>query len=123
MKLLNANERKKILKTELRRIVSIIKREYKPNKIILFGSLVNEKVHAWSDIDLLIVKDTEKRPVDRCIEICKLIHPNVGIDLFVYTPAEYDGLVKEKFSLLMNILKKGKVLYEERNRGVAKNRS
>ena len=108
VKLLNVNERKKILKSELNRIVNIIKREYKPDRIILFGSLANGKVHEWSDIDLLIVKDTEKRPVDRCIEICKLVHPNVGIDLFVYTPTEYEGLLEEKFSLLMNILKEGK---------------
>ena len=83
MKLLNETERKKSLTNELKRIVSIIKREYKPDKIILFGSLANGKVHEWSDIDLLIVKNTEKRPVDRCIEICKLIHPKVGIDLFI----------------------------------------
>jgi len=123
VKLLNVNERKKILKSELNRIVNIIKREYKPDRIILFGSLANGKVHEWSDIDLLIVKDTEKRPVDRCIEICKLVHPNVGIDLFVYTPTEYEGLLEEKFSLLMNILKEGKVLYEKRNRRMAKDRS
>ncbi len=115
MKLLNLNERRKTLKSELNRIVSIIKSEYKPDKIILFVSLANGKVHKWSDIDLLIVKDTKKRPVDRCIEICKLVHPNVGIDLFVYTPTEYDELVKEKFSLLMRILLEGKVLYEKRN--------
>ena len=123
MRLLNGTERRKALKSEIKRIVSIIKKEYKPDKIILFGSLVNGKVHEWSDIDLLIVKDTEKRPVDRCIEICKLIHPNVGIDLFVYTPAEYEGLIKEKFSLLMRILREGRVLYEKRNRRMAKDRS
>lgn len=121
--LLHTNERKKNLRSELNRIVSIIKKEYKPSKIVLFGSLAQGNVHEWSDIDLLIVKETEKRPVDRAIEICKLIHPNVGIDLFVYTPMEYETLVKEKFSLLMSILREGRVLYEKRNRGMAKNRS
>ncbi|MEW6374228.1 MAG: nucleotidyltransferase domain-containing protein [Thermodesulfobacteriota bacterium] len=123
MKLLDRNERKKVLRDEINRIVGIIKKEYKPDKIILFGSMAKGEVDEWSDIDLLIVKDTEKRPVDRSIEICKLIHPNVGIDLFVYTPEEYDALIKEKFSLMMNILREGKVLYEKGNRRVAKNRS
>ena len=110
----NIIERERTLKNELERILTIIKREYKPDKVILFGSLANGRVHEWSDIDLLIVKDTEKRPIDRCIEICKLVHPEVGIDLFVYTPSEYEELLKEKFSLLMNILKQGIVVHEER---------
>jgi uncharacterized protein len=121
--LLHLNEKEKALKSELDRIVGVIKKEYKPDKIILFGSLAQGNVHEWSDIDLLIVKETEKRPVDRAIEICKLIHPNVGIDLFVYTPVEYENLVKGKFSQLMSILREGRVLYEKRNRGMAKNRS
>ncbi len=115
MKLLSVDERKKILKSELTRIVNIIKKEYQPDKIILFGSLTNGKIHEWSDIDLLIVKDTKKRPIDRCIEICNLVHPGIGIDLFVYTPEEYEILLKEKFSLLMSILREGKVLYEKRD--------
>lgn len=72
MNLLHLNEREKALKSELDRIVGVIKKEYKPDKIILFGSLAQGNVHEWSDIDLLIVKETEKRPVDRAIEICKL---------------------------------------------------
>lgn len=115
MKLLSVNEREKILKDELSRIIDIIKNEYRPDKIILFGSLASGGIHEWSDVDLLIVKDTEKRPVDRIMEICRLVHPKIGIDLFVYTPAEYEILVKEKFSLLMDILSKGRVLYEKRN--------
>lgn len=115
MKLINVNERKKILKDELRRIVDVIKEEYRPDRIILFGSLVKGRVHEWSDIDLLIVKDTKQRPVDRCTRVVSLVHPKVGIDLFVYTPREYKFLLKEKFSLLMGILKEGKILYEKRN--------
>jgi len=106
-------ERKKVLEKEVERIVSIIKEEYSPERIILFGSLANGKVHEWSDIDLLIVKETDKRPVDRTLEICKLIHPKVGIDLFVYTPNEYEALVREKFFFLVSILREGKVLYEK----------
>jgi predicted nucleotidyltransferase len=113
VKLMDQVERKKVLEKEVERIVSIIKEEYSPERIILFGSLANGKVHEWSDIDLLIVKETDKRPVDRTIEICKLIHPKVGIDLFVYTPNEYEALVREKFFFLVSILREGKVLYEK----------
>lgn len=114
MKIFTITERKKLLDEELNRIIEVIKRDYEPERIILFGSLVDGRVHEWSDIDLLIVKKTRKRPIDRCLDVCRLIRPKIGIDLFIYTPEEYEGLVKERFSFLANILRVGKILYEKR---------
>jgi len=48
-----------------------------------------------------------------------LIRPRVGIDLFIYTPEEIELLLKERYPLLLNILKTGKAVYEKRNRGMA----
>lgn len=106
--------REKVLREELFRIVETIKKEYQPEKIILFGSLASKNINEWSDIDLLIVKETTKRPVERCLEVAKLIQPKVGIDLFIYTPEEYEALLREKFSFLLSVLKTGEVIYEKR---------
>jgi len=114
MKLFTIEERKRLLKEELNRIIEIIKKGYGPERIILFGSLANGNIHEWSDIDLVIVKETTKRPIERCLEVCKLIKPKIGIDLFIYTPEEYKTFINEKYSFLINILKMGKILYEER---------
>ena len=91
-------------------------REYKPEKVILFGSFAKEEIHEWSDIDMLIIKDTTLRPIERCVELSRLVKPKVGIDFFIYTPDEYKNLVSEKYSFLINIIKKGKVVYEKRSR-------
>lgn len=115
MKLFTVEERKKTLQDELGRIIEVIKTEYHPEKIILFGSLADGAVHEWSDIDLLIVKQTSKRPIDRIMELFRLIRPTTGVDLFIYTPEEYDTLLKEKYSFLLSILKTGKTMYEKRN--------
>lgn len=115
MKLFTVEEREKLLKEELDRIVEIIQKNYEPERIILFGSLVNRKIHEWSDIDLLVIKKTTKRPVERYLELGRLVHPKVGIDFFVYTPEEYEVLLKEKYSFLLSILKTGEVLYEKRS--------
>src|SRR3990170_7579049 len=114
LKLFTVEQRKKLLEEELSRIVRLLKRDYEPEKIILFGSLAEGDMHEWSDIDLLIIKKTIKRPLDRILEAARLIKPTIGIDLFVYTPEEFDVLVREKFSFLTDIARKGKVLYEKR---------
>ena len=119
MKISAVQDRKKLLKDELDRIVGIIRTKYDPEKIILFGSLALDSVHEWSDIDLLIVKNTDKRPIDRIMEVTRLIHPRIGVDLFIYTPEEYELLLKERYSFLLNILTTGKTMYENRSSSVA----
>jgi predicted nucleotidyltransferase len=56
------------------RIVRTIGREYKPQKIILFGSYAYGRANPDSDIDLLIIKDTDVRVVDRFVEVKRLIY-------------------------------------------------
>jgi len=112
MKLFTIEQRKKLLEEEVSRIVEVLKRDYEPERVILFGSLVEGDMHEWSDIDLLIVKKTTERPIDRILEVSRLIKPRIGIDLFVYTPDEFEALVQEKFSFLIGIVGKGNVLYE-----------
>ncbi|MCI2424424.1 nucleotidyltransferase domain-containing protein [Candidatus Acetothermia bacterium] len=115
MKLFTIEQRKKLLEEELSRIVEVLRKDYEPERVILFGSLVESDMHEWSDIDLLIVKKTAKRPIDRILEVSRLIEPRIGIDLFIYTPEEFEALVQEKFSFLIGIVEKGKILYEKRN--------
>lgn len=122
MKLFTVEEREKVLRDELRRIVEVIKREYNPEKIILFGSMAVNKVKEWSDIDLLIIKKTSKRLIERTLEVGRLVQPKVGIDLFIYTPEEYEFLLKERSSFILSVLKTGETVYEKRDRGMAEAR-
>ena len=108
-------EREKLLKRELSRIVDTLKKEYQPEEIIPFGSVAKGKIHAWSDLDLIIVKETEKRPVDRCLEVYRIVKPIVGIDVFVYTPSEYQTLLNENVSFIRNVIKDGTLLYAQRD--------
>lgn len=95
---------------ELKKIVSRLKEIYKPEKIILFGSLARGEENP-NDVDLLLVKD--KVPflgVDRIREVSALFEHRIAVDTFVYTPSEFDSL--SKFDpFLKLILKEGKVLY------------
>jgi predicted nucleotidyltransferase len=106
-------DRTKVLQKELERIVEKIKRVYSPERIILFGSLAQDRVKEGSDIDLAIVKDTDKRPLDRCLEIANICQPSVAVNFIVYTPEEIKRAEKSgNFFVVEEILKKGQVLYE-----------
>lgn len=106
-------ERKALLEKELARIIETLKREYQPQKILLFGSLVTGRTGPWSDIDLLLVKQTNKRFVERLKEVALLTQPRVGVDFFVYTPGEFDEMSKEPNSFQhREMLEKGRVLYD-----------
>ncbi|MEA1964249.1 MAG: CRISPR-associated endonuclease Cas3'' [Candidatus Aerophobetes bacterium] len=102
------------LENELQRCINILEKNYRPEKIILFGSLVNDKIGKWSDIDLIIVKDTKKPFLDRSKEVLLLIQPKVGMDISVYTSQEFEKLCVRKF-FKEEILSKGRLIYERGN--------
>ena len=105
-------ERRALLEAELKRFVTVLIEHYRPQKILLFGSVAAGETTEWSDLDLVIIKDTEKRFLDRTKEVMQLIQPCIGVDILVYTPQEFACLVQERRFIRDEIIGKGKVLYE-----------
>jgi uncharacterized protein len=86
--------------------------ECDPEKIILFGSRVAGIDNEGSDIDLAIVKETEKRPLERRIEVETLLADRtVPIDIVVYTPEEMRTLYSQGSPFIEEIVEKGRLLY------------
>ncbi len=104
--------RKALLQRELNRILDTLIRAYQPEKVIVFGSFAQDRVGVWSDLDLIVIKETPKRFLDRIGEVVELIDPNVGVDVLVYTPEEFERLCIERPFFREEIIAKGKVLYE-----------
>ncbi|MFL7807214.1 MAG: nucleotidyltransferase domain-containing protein [Anaerolineae bacterium] len=100
------------LQEELDRYLDLLIEHVAPEKVILFGSLAQDEVRAWSDIDLIVVTVTAARFLDRSKEILQLLQPRVGLDVLVYTPEELHRLCRERPFFREEILEKGKVLYE-----------
>lgn len=98
----------------LLRVVEKIKKNYQPQKIIVFGSYAWGRPTKDSDIDLFIIKRTKKNHRERALQIRRLLREEnalVGMDLLVYTPEEFAKRIEIGDSFLSEILKKGKVLY------------
>lgn len=98
-------------------IAKKIKTNYKPEKIILFGSYAYGKPTRDSDIDMLIVKKTKKKSMDRWFTLKKLCQdPNRGIPFspLVFTPKELDYRLSLGDQFIKDILGKGQILYEKK---------
>jgi predicted nucleotidyltransferase len=95
-------------------IVDRIIKVYKPKKVILLGSYAYGEPTEDSDIDLLIVKNTDKRPIDRWVEVKRLLRDNsrtLPVSPLVYTEKEIEERVAMKDFFIEEILEKGEVLY------------
>jgi len=109
------DSRRALLNAELKRYVLLLRHRYKPERILLFGSLVTDVIEDWSDIDLVIIKETPQRFLDRTKEVIQLLQPRVGVDIPVYTPDEFEQLCKRRAFVRDEIVGKGRVLYERGN--------
>lgn len=97
---------------ELDEITERLVRGYDPDAVILFGSRASGAARDDSDIDLLIIKDTDKRPIDRRVEVESLLADrNVALDLIVFTPRELRGLFFAGDAFIEQVVETGKVLY------------
>ena len=101
----------------LEKLVNFIASEYEPERIVLFGSYGTEASKKSSDIDLLIIKKTNKRFVDRVIELMRLIRSQFGVEYpvepLIYTPEEWRYAKKINSIFTRTVLSKGAILYEK----------
>jgi len=107
-----AAQRHALLEAELARYVKQLRETYHPQRILLFGSLVSGQVGEWSDIDLVIIKESGQKFLERIREVMQLLKPRVGVDILVYTPEEFAQLSRERPFVREEIVAKGRVLYE-----------
>ena len=105
-------KRQALLQAELIRYLTLLSEFYDPQQIYLFGSMAAGAVGEWSDLDLVIIKHTEKRFLDRTREVIELLRPQVGVDILVYTPEEFAHLIQERAFVRDEIAGKGKLIYE-----------
>ncbi len=106
-------ERENQLSQALAQILEILTTQYQPEKVILFGSMASGTVHEWSDLDLVIVKDTSKPFLQRLTEVALLCRPRIGVDFLVYTPNEFAQMISDQNPFVLEeIVRRGKVIYE-----------
>jgi predicted nucleotidyltransferase len=99
-----------VINNMLKRLID----QYSPIKVILFGSYALGNFDIDSDIDLLIVKDTHERFIDRWYAVGSILadtHPSIPVDTLVLTPQEIERRLSIGDQFIAEILEKGKLLY------------
>jgi len=95
-------------------IVKKLREGYAPEKIILFGSYAYGNPRRDSDIDLLIIKETNERFIDRWVTVRRILSDPtclVGLDTIVITPSELSERLAMGDQVVEEIVEKGKLLY------------
>lgn len=89
-------------------------RNYQPEKIILFGSAARGDADAFSDLDVVLIKRTTTPFVQRGVDAVKYLRLDIApVDLFVYTPEEFQRMVEDESPFIERVVAEGRVIYEK----------
>jgi predicted nucleotidyltransferase len=79
----------------------------------LIGSRARGDAPAESDIGVIIVAESDRPAVERFKDyLPAILAPGIAVDLFVYTPAEFDHMLAEERPFLVRALEDAKVIHE-----------
>lgn len=97
---------------EVDKIIKQIKKDYNPEKIILFGSFAYGRPKENSDVDLIVIKKTKERAIKRMMRMAGIVKSSLGTDILVYTPREWNAALKEGNFFVKEIADNGKIMYD-----------
>ena len=86
----------------------VVAREFRPQRIVLFGSYATGSATPESDVDLVVVMPFRGSTTDKVVEIRGRVEAPFPMDLLVWRPAEE----RKRDSFTRSILSEGKVMYE-----------
>ncbi len=102
-----------VAREQLQEVVQRIKRACDPQRILLFGSHAYGKPMPDSDVDLLVVMESNERAAARSAAIARaLLDIPFPMDILVRTPDEIHYRLEIGDYFIREILERGEVLYE-----------
>lgn len=96
----------------LRAVVREIVVRFHPRKVILFGSYAAGVPTVDSDVDLLVVMESEDNPLHTAAGISAAVDHPFPLDILVRTPEEFQASLERGGSFAKELAARGVVLYE-----------
>jgi predicted nucleotidyltransferase len=106
------------VESAIRDITSTIRDACEPERIVIFGSRARGDATPDSDLDILVIMESDKREVDRIRDVARLVRRYsrppymMPMDIMVKTPAEIRQRLAMGDRFLDHILADGKTAYE-----------
>jgi predicted nucleotidyltransferase len=100
-----------VTRAEIDAIARRIAEEFKPERIILFGSHATGSTHGDSDIDLLVVLPFQGPRFRTAGRIRSRLTGDLPLDVVVRTPEEYATAARNGDILTVEALRSGRVLF------------
>jgi predicted nucleotidyltransferase len=86
---------------------------YNPERLYLFGSWARGEEDDLSDLDLVIIKQTEVPFLDRLREVASLLPAEIGgVDILVYTPDEFVVMQQNGNTFAEMITEEARLIYD-----------
>lgn len=101
-----------VTRKQIQEFAGKVAQEFRPQKIILFGSYAYGRPTEDSDVDLLVIMPFRGRANKKAVEIDLRVRRDFPMDLLVRTPAKVRERVKLGDWFMREIMEKGKVLYD-----------
>jgi predicted nucleotidyltransferase len=97
---------------DIREIVQQIVERFRPQKVILFGSYAQGKPTQDSDVDLLVVMETNEQALHAAARISAAIEHPFPLDILVFRPSELKASLERRGVFATEVMAKGIVLHE-----------
>jgi len=97
---------------EAERVIEMAKRKIDPDLMIVFGSVAKGTAGKDSDLDLILVKESDEDGFMRSVNArLALDDSRIPIDITVYTPEEFKERLASKYSLAYEAMATGKIVH------------
>src|SRR2546423_1012109 len=105
-----------ISRQKIRRYCAAIVEQFKPQRIILFGSYAYGSPTDDSDVDLIVIMRRNLRQSRRpSLQIRRRISAGFPVDVLVREPGEIARRLRWQDSFIREVVEKGLVMYEARH--------
>ena len=102
------NGTRRVGRNQIEAYCRVVAREFRPEKIILFGSYANGKPTKDSDVDLVVIMPFRGRSAEKAFQIRTRVDAPFPMDLLVWSPTR----ARKGDFMAREILQQGEVMYE-----------
>jgi predicted nucleotidyltransferase len=108
-----AELRPEVTEALLAEITQRIVSAFQPEKIVLFGSYASGTANLDSDLDLLVVMESQDSMARRIMRVAEVAEvPFLPMDVLVFTPAEVQERVALRDPFMVDVMAGGRILYQ-----------